>query len=232
MRNYLVILTLLAAQAVSATTFVPVTIKKQISESQGVVKGEVSSIESFENENGEIITKIELYSDKWIGVEASESIVDVYYPGGTFGEKVQNIQGAPQVEMGENIVVLTKSINGENWIQNLGLGKFSIKRVGSNYILVNQIFPKVVNVGQIPLKKFYSLTERLKKMKFTERYKDKYELSKEKQAKIHMYKRKVNRAIASVEESEEKSEKLASFWLVLILGGLGILFGLKKKNTE
>jgi hypothetical protein len=215
-----------------ATSFIPITIKKQISESHGVVKGEVSSIEPFENENGEIITKIELFSDKWIGVQAMDSRIDVYFPGGQIGDKIQEIQGAPQVEIGENIVVLTKKINGQNWVQNLGLGKFSIKRVGSNYILVNQIFPKIVNVGQIPLTKFLTLTERLKKKKFTERFKDKYELSKEKQAKLHMYKKKPTRKIASVDGNEEKPEKLASFWLVLILGAMGLLFGIKRKKSE
>lgn len=232
MRKYIILILTLGYNLSHATTFTPVTIKKQISQSHGVIKGEVSLVESFKRENGEIVTKVELYTDKWIGVDTDNNLVSVYYPGGRVGDEVQLIEGSPRFELGESVVLFTKEINGQHWVQNLGLGKFSVKRVGSNYIMVNQIFPKIVNVGQLSLESFYNLTQRLKNTKFKERIKDKYELNKEKQARAHMQRSKTKRSIASVTPSKDEAEKFEIFWLILILGALGLLFRIKVNKSQ
>jgi hypothetical protein len=215
---------------VFATTFVPVSIKNQIKESHGIIKGEVHTMESIELENGKIATKVEIYIDKYMNVEVNDDLAAVYFPGGTLGDIKREVEGAPKFSVGEKIVLFTKKIEERNWVQNLGLGKFSIKRVGSNYILVNQVFPQLANVGQMSLDNFLNLAQRVKSKKFVERYKDKYELSNEKQARAHVHK-KTKRSIASV-EGVDSSSKFQTFWLVFILGFLGVFFAIRRKKNE
>lgn len=222
---------LMSFQAI-ATTFVPISIKKQIKESDGLVKGEVTAIESIIHQ-GKIATKVTLHADKWIGLDPDEyGFVDLYYPGGQVDDQVVEVGGSPQFDLGEDVILFVKLHKKNYWVNNLGLGKFSIKKIGPKEIIVNQIFPNHPNVGQMRLTKFYELSQWVKKDKFTERFKDKYELNQEKHSRnFHQGKRK-GRSIASVTGKEKlEQHKFSAIWLVLILGLLVLLFGFLRKKT-
>ena len=179
MRFYLFMSLVLMSSLTYSTTFRPLTIKQQVSSSDSIIYGEVLSKESIESENNQIVTKVTLRADKWIGSVKSDEmsdLVDVYYPGGVINGREQQIIGAPKLTIGESVVLMVKKGEKINWISNLGLGKFSVKRVGNQKVLFNQIFPNKPDVGQIELKSFYQLVEGIKGEKLLTRYKDKYEI--------------------------------------------------------
>ena len=230
MRKHLFLLPFFVMSSfVYATTFVPISIKKQIKESDGLIQGEVISVTSEKNGN-RIVSKVTLLADKWIGLKPDENFIDIYYPGGKIGETVFDVKGSPKFDVGENVVLFTKKHKEKNWVNNLGLGKFSLKIMGDKKVLINQIFPGHPEVGQMRIDKFYDLSEWVKKQKFEERYKDKYELNLDKESQA-LYKRKIRgRSIASIGEKDESQNKLPAIWLVVILGGLGIAVGVIRKK--
>jgi hypothetical protein len=232
MTKYLILFVFVTIQ-VSATTFVPLSIKKQISDSSGVLVGEVINSEAIETKDGQILTKVFLRANKWIGINPDHYHAEVFFPGGTVGDKSLRVDGVPKFTMGEQVVLMLKNHEGKNYLMNLGLGKFSIKKFGSTKILVNSIFPKEPKVGQMPLETFYKLAKRIKGQKFQSRFKDKYELHVESESrKIKINKQ--GRKIASVESRITQEEsKVSTIWILLMFAFFGAVFTiLKKQNKE
>lgn len=214
---------------VFATTFVPLTIKKQINSADGIVVGEVVNTTSYEHKSGKIFTRAFVKADRWIGSKVDNNHIEINYPGGKLGSKVFKVFGAPNFESGEKVVLFTKDINGQTFINNLGLGKFSVKNFGKSQIMVNQVFPNMPEVGQMEIESFYQLTESIKQQKFSQRFKDKYERNIEKQTVL---KTETNsRKIASIDKKQDR-EGLADYWLVIILGILGVAVSLVRKKSE
>lgn len=213
------------------TVFSPISIKQQIKESDGVLEGEVTAIESVE-QNNVIHSKVTVLANRWIGLTPEDNFIDIYFPGGKVGDKVFKIDGAPKFKIGEGVVLFTKIHKGKNWVNNLGLGKYTTKQVGERTLIVNQIFPAHPTVGQMKLEKFYELSEWVKKEKFKERFKDKYEVNYENEMRLKHKLHKRKRSIASIGsvDSPERSQ-LSSMWLVLLLGGLGAIFGVLRRRT-
>ncbi len=215
----------------SATTFSPISIKNQIRQSDGVLQGEVITVMSEETPKG-IVSKVTVLANKWIGIEPEDNFVDVYYPGGNVGDKIVKVHGSPQFEIGEKIILFTKIQDKKHWVNNLGLGKFSMKVMGERMVMINQIFPGHPQVGQMNVEKFYTLSEWVKKNKFKERYKDKYELNIEKEAQARISNHKKGRSIASIQEQQKSHNRLPTFWLVVLFGALGIVFGVFKNKSS
>ncbi|MCO4755089.1 MAG: hypothetical protein KC478_11450 [Bacteriovoracaceae bacterium] len=231
MCKYLFILMIWASHLV-ATTFAPMSIKEQILSSQGVVQGEVVAINTVEDSDYGIVTKVFLRADRWMGPKVSNGHLELFFPGGEFGDEGRLVAGAPKFEVGEKVVVFTTKHNEKNWVYNLGLGKFSLKKVGQNQIMVNQVFPQVPNVGQMPLDKFLRLATRLKGKKLKERFKDKYERTVEKQAKIAPLSKR-SRSLASVSDAGPNvAEKTNPMWLVFLFGLLGIAVRLSGRRNN
>jgi hypothetical protein len=234
MAKLLILLSLLSNSFVFATTFIPVPIKRQIADSTGIVEGEVFSSEAIIDDSGKIVTKVFIRADKWIGVKPLGEYLEVYYPGGQVGDKVQTVHGSPKFGSGERVVLLLKNDQEKNWIQNLALGKFMVKKYGKTDIIINSIFPKHPKVGQMTLDSFLSLASRIKGKKFKERFKDKYELQVEKENK-NFSSKKAGRAIASVKTLEEKEleNQISTLWILVLFGILGSIFTIsRRKNSE
>ena len=87
-----------------ATVFIPLSIKKQIKQSDAIVRGEVSEI-NFEEVGDQVTTRVTIYVDRWIGVDPNDHLVDVYLPGGKGTRHSQKVFGAPEFEVGEKIIV-------------------------------------------------------------------------------------------------------------------------------
>lgn len=232
MFKYLILLFLsLAAPFANSTTFSPVSIKNQLKTSSMIVEGQVISITS-ELLDGEIVTKVSILPDRWMNLKLTDSLAELYYPGGKMETKALKVEGAPEFVIGEKVVVFANKFKNKNWISNLGLGKFSIKIVGETQVMVNQIFPGRPQVGQMRLDKFHELSKWVKKQNFEFRYKDKYEINAEKEAKLRLKARVKGRSIASIKEEREQvvNHKFPAYWLVLILGLLGVFFGMTKNK--
>lgn len=231
MRNYTIFmfLTLWITQAFG-TTFIPVPIKKQVLESSGIVKGAVVTVNAEEDEKGRIITRVFLRADKWIGVKPISNHLEIFYPGGQLGDRVQLVHGTPKFNEGEKVVLLLKENNEKLWIQNLALGKFMIKKYGTLDVLINSVFPNNPKVGQIPLSSFYELATNIKKKEFKERFKDKYELQKKKYAYQNIG--KSGRSIAFVGKVEEAEEHFNISWLIALFGLLGGVFTFIRRKQD
>ena len=214
-----------------STTFVPITIKKQIQESDSLIEGRVYEMETMEL-NGKIVTKASVALDRWIGFNTEKNDVEVYFPGGTFGDQKKVVHGAPEFSLGESVVLFLKKDKSEKfWVNNLGLGKFSIKRVGVRRVIVNQIYPGMPEVGQMDFQKFLDLSQWVKKKDFQLRFKDKYEMNHEKTVKHYI--KNQGRSIASRpnENHETQSEGLPIYWLVLLFGALGVAFRIARNRS-
>lgn len=231
MRNLKILLIfLLFSHSVWATMFQPLSLRRQLLESSGVVQGEVQHIESELDDNGKIITRVTLRADRWIGLNFEQEEVSVFFPGGKVGDQARLIEGVPDLSLGENVVLFVKRGEHRDWVSNLGLGKYSIKRVGKEQIMVNQVFPTEPSMGQIRLDKFYALAKEVKSQKFQYRFKEKYELHDEQvqiQTKISN-----GRSVASVENTESSKSGIDPFWLVIVLGSLGVMVGVIRNRTS
>lgn len=219
-----------------STTFVPISIKAQIEEANSIVYGELISREFHELDDGMIATKFIIRADKWMGfkIEAKSKLVEIYSLGGETEDRVMEVEGSAKISVGEKVVLfLGEDDQGRKWIKNLGLGKYSAKKVGDQMVLVNQVFPMHPEMGQIRLSHFIELAERLKEAKFVTRFMDKYEIQRLKQTK---YKSKIStggRSIASVAEEKHLPNRLSSIWLVILLGVLGGgIAVIRRKNQE
>lgn len=217
--------------SVFATTFVPLTIKNQINSADGIVVGEIVNTTSYEHESGRIHTRAFVKADKWIGNKVKNDHIEINFPGGKIGSQVFQIHGAPRFENGEKVVLFTKKINGNVYVNNLGLGKFSVKNLGKTQIMVNQVYPNMPEVGQMEMGAFYRLSENLKNRKFSERFKNKYERNIEKQTMIKT--RKSNsRQVASIEPKKKEKNELADYWLVILLGALSMGYSFMRRKPE
>lgn len=228
MGKYTVLICFWTFQAI-ATTFSPVTIRDQIRESEGIVQGEVLAVNSERDPKIGVVSRVFIKADRWMQAEVEKGHIELYFPGGEVGGEGRLVHGAPKFRPGEKVVVFAKKNDGKTWVQNLGLGKFSIKKLGRAKVMVNQVFPNVPDVGQMPLRSFLSLAKEIKNQKFEERFKDKYELATEKKMSALPQKRlSRSRSIASVGNTSVQSERMNPFWLVLLLGFLGAFIRVAK----
>ena len=200
------------------TVFSPVPIKQQIKESSGFVKGQVISKNVEDHPELGKVTKVFLRADAWSGSRVRNNHIEVLYPGGGDGVDMVTVHGAPKFAVGEKVVVFFNEHEQQNWVSNLALGKFSIKKLGRLEFMVNDVFPKVPNVGQMPLKNFYRVAAEITKTPLNKRFKSKYERSAIKSSKISASK-KVGRLPASVPAPVKKPSPV---WLVLLLGIAGL----------
>lgn len=234
MAKLLILHLILMTSFAYSTVFVPVPIKKQLRESTGVVQGEVINFESLEEDNGKIITKVFLRADKWIGLEADHGFLEVYLPGGQIGDQILKVEGAPKFEIGEKVVLLLKNYKGKNWVQNLALGKYMVRKYGSTEIMINSVFPEHPEVGQMTLNSFYDLVYNVKSAKLNERFRDKYEIQAERSS-FELKNERQARDIASIKTEEEKEtdNKASTLWVLFFFGLLGLMLRfVRKKQSE
>jgi len=201
-----------------ATIFKPVKIESQLKESYSFVEGKVVEITSELDTEFGVISKIEVLPNRWgnsLGDQNGAKFI--YTLGGKVGDYIQRVEGAPLFRIGEKVVVLVSKHNEKNWVHNLGLGKFSVKRVGHQEILVNQVYPTIPEVGQIELQKFLSLAKRVQNKKVITRLKNKLEQEIELQTLKNDLKSSSARTIASIQNEVEAPREHSHFWLVLSL---------------
>ena len=223
MQKYVSIICLILSISAFGSTFVPVSAKNQLKESDAIVYGNVIDISYILTGKG-VVTKVFLKLDKWIGVEPDNYHLEVYYPGGELDEIATKVEGSPIFTPGEQVVLfLAKDKEDKYWGKNLGLGKYSEKNLGSGKILVNELFPYHPKIGQIPSKYFFGLAQKVKSQNFQVRSKDKYEIHQLKEVTRLNTNKKRGRSIATAieKESNESRNEISTLWLLIILGLMG-----------
>lgn len=234
MLNYVSVLCLMLSLSAFSSTFVPVSMKKQIRESDAFVYGKVINISSIPDANS-VVTKVFIRADKWMGLELPNNHLEVYYPGGKLDDIAVKVEGTPSFKEGEKVLVfLGKDQEGRYWGRNLGVGKYSEKTYGNGKIFINEIFPNHPKMGQIPSNYFFNLARKVKAKDFIERSKDKYEIQEIRNRSRLNIEKKYGRSVASVKNQNENDShnKISSFWLLVILAVMGAFSVLKNKRKS
>ena len=240
MGRYLAILAvtnLFIVFSVYATTFQPVPLGKLLVPANAIVMADFLESQSVLLEDGTVATEAHFRLEKEWGIDAEDygiSEIKVYYPGGIINGKAMTIEGSPRFVEGEkNILLLSQREDGRLWIQGLSMGTFKVVRIGPQSMLINPIFPANPELSQIPLENFLRKVVEVKNVSLKEINSDKYvrELSKDQQRMVVG----ASRSIASSSNPsgvKHEPNVLDSFWLVTMLGGLGLLAAWKSRRKS
>ena len=135
-----------------ATTFIPLTLDKQV-ESAGLgAEVVLQSYNSYKSSYGYIATEYNFQIVESFNFNPSEKengLVKFSLPGGTIDGVTAMVDGAPNFKPGEKIFLLLKRVNNKIYLSNFTLGKFNIEKIDGEEYYVNEVFPKVPNVGRI-----------------------------------------------------------------------------------
>ena len=218
-----------------ATTFRPVSIKNQLKEADGIVIGEVTDIEVENHQKYNLVTNVEIAVHQWHGVEVENDNLSILFPGGTKGDQTVNFQGSPEFSIGEKIAVVLKFDGHDYWVQNLALGKFSIKKVGKRFVLISSVFSHIPYVGQIELEKFKKLVTSVKGESLRQRAFSNFQRKRRREENSEPSRAPASvpsRSPASSKRMREESE-IQVIWFFLLLGLVGgITTYLKGKREE
>ncbi|MAZ48761.1 MAG: hypothetical protein CME65_09365 [Halobacteriovoraceae bacterium] len=197
--------------------------------SDSIVHGTVVSKSYESHEVFGVVTHVELRSERSQGLNDSQQVVDVYYPGGELQQQKIVVPGSPELEIGEQVVLVLNNHKKNLWVSNLGLGKYSLRKVGREWIMVNQIFPDHPEIGHLSLKRFVKLVEKIKGRKFVHREKSKHEVESQKE----FSRRKTpSRSIASLPSEPQEDSRIPIYWLVIIFGALGVCLQVLRKKKR
>lgn len=214
-----------------ASTFEPVSLDKLAHHADAVIIGDFLHSKSVTLEDGLVATEALFKIEKELGVEADEfglSEIKVYYPGGVNGSSALKVEGAPEFTPGQkSALLLIQHTDGRLWVQGMALGTFKVVRIGNKTIVVNSVFPTHNELSNIELGHFQRKISNIKDRPFREIFSDKYynELKKTKTSFVPQNSGN-SRSIASrtdTPENNKDSNVMSSFWLLAVLGLMGVL---------
>ncbi len=220
----------LSITAAIATTFSPVPLDRQLRESDGVIHAQFKGANYKKLPNGEIVTMGSFKIIKSIGLRNSDIVNKnnfvLMYPGGTWQNKGYHVHGSPKFVMNEESVLILKKTEIGYRIKGLNLGKYSFERdsITKNIYLSSSVFPNHPKLGKIMFSDFQHIIENHYDENFSIVNSDKY-VHFSKKRKMRNTKES-GRKPASFEEdmqSVSKDNKLHVYWLVILLGALGVI---------
>lgn len=207
------------------------SLESQLRDSDAVVSGVITGSQFVRSPEGEVFTKYSLRLKNVSGINEnniySSDSFSFVVPGGDWQGIRYQISGAPLFVEGEETLVLLKKKSGEYTPLNLGMGKYSYKRIDGVDYLQSSVFPNHPELGKISLKEIEKeIDQRFGTMMNQEATQKKSSFAKDQNFISSASPQKV-RGPASVEESPSSS-KMSMLWLVALLGGLVTLkFALK-----
>ena len=144
-----------------ATTFIPLTIDKQIESASGAADVELISKKSIKDISGHIYTDYEFHVLSMINFTASDfdqGKLLIHLPGGTLDGLTTLVDGSPQFEIGKRCFILLKKVDSKIYLSNFTLGVYDYSFINGQNYLINEVFPNYPKVGKI------SRVEMIKKM--------------------------------------------------------------------
>jgi hypothetical protein len=214
-----------------ATTYQPVSIEKMVTGADAILMGDYLKSQTIKTEDGLVATEAIFRIEREMGIDAEEfglSEIKVYYPGGDSGQSGVRIDGAPSFVPGEkSVLLLSQHTDGRLWIQSMALGTFKVLKIGSKTFLMNSVFPGNPELSHIEISEFIKKVGIYKDEPFKEVYTDKYTIQyKNRKNQKRDLSRGKSRSIASQSNQIETTSEpniMNSFWLLLILGLMGVL---------
>lgn len=223
---------------VYATTFRPQPVEQQIRESDGIFQGHYLKRKTIKLENGSLATQMVFKMTKEVGLQSDFFGMDeviVHYPGGTFEGKTVQVEGVPRFVPGEKVVLFIRNVENRYWGMNLGFGSFKMINYGKEVMLVNYIFPKNPQVGQIKYLEFENTVKEIKGSSFKVVQSLQYPTAPAKSVAQRMpASERQNRSIASKSVGMDNSEEAPGFnifWLIMIFGIVGGIFRLTMRKS-
>lgn len=217
-----------------SASYIYSSLESQLRDSDAVVSGVISGSQYIRSPEGEVFTKYSLKLKNVSGINensiyTSDSFSFVV-PGGDWQGIRYQISGAPMFEKGEETLLLLKKQKGEFTPLNLGMGKYSYKRIDGVDYIQSSVFPDHPELGRISIKKIEKEVDlRFGSLNKQEALQTRSSLSKNQNllSKISPQKTR-SPASESADESRQSSTKMSMLWLVAFLGGLVTLkFALK-----
>lgn len=216
---FLSLIILSICSVANSTTFMRVSIEKQIIEADSIFIGHFLEQKSVQVEDGQIATQMTFKLSKEYGLNSDFfGLTDIliHYPGGSWEEKTVYIDGVPSFTPGEKVAIFARNIDNRLWGLNLALGSYRIVSYGNETLLLNDIFPDDPLVSQIKIDDFEDKVKNLKgtslKTVKSHEFSDHFDQGK-------------NRSIASIsspiENKVEDSARPSNFWLLTFFALLG-----------
>lgn len=238
--NVFICLSILYPLIAWSTTFSPKPISNQLDNSYGVLYGTFNGKDYKKLSSGEIVTEASFTIREMVGIEISEIVnknnFKVMYPGGKWQDRDYNVIGTPTFKYKEEVVLLIKRGRYGFVLNNLGMGKYSVKYKGGKKYLISDIFPDNPLMGEFLFSDFEEkLIER-----FNEPLKHvnpDHSVKKQLVSKNYQHKNIAQgRSIASRSPASEKTSSensRASIWgivsLLVFLLGASIVMAKKKR---
>ena len=231
MHKFIAFFMLILSLPVYATTFTRVSVEEQLDEADGIFIGHFLEQKSLVVEDGSIATQMTFRLSKEYGLDSQlfglEEIF-VHYPGGTWEGESLVVEGVPQFNSGERVVILAKNIDNRLWGLNLALGSYRVINYGNETLLVNGVFPNDPKVSQIKVSDFEHKVKRIKGLNLKVVKRHELEKVQQNQGK--------NRSIASIagpEENDlEESSRSETFWPLICLAVVGAIGSYRVKKRR
>ena len=227
------VLNLLLSSLVLATTFAPLTVQQKVEDSDAVVFGEVTRSFYTKDKSGKVVTVLTLDVEKSFGLQSNQISApknfQVRYLGGVWEGVTHKIEGAPKVNIGEEVVFLLRYRHNVFWVHYLASGKFSRVTLDGKDYLRSEVFPDRPGVGIISLQNFEKVLDKSSlRSSFSYNSSD---TSSEKKISIFK-KKKIDREPATFKKVKDRAKynnrkHAKSFiFIVFIFATLGVLFSL------
>ncbi|OUR93077.1 hypothetical protein A9Q84_21475 [Halobacteriovorax marinus] len=226
---------------VSAATFIPLSLDKQLEDASGVLKGKFVGLSYRKMGENKIITEATFQIIESSGIKQRDIInknnFKVIYPGGKWQNLDYRVSGTPTFKPNEVTLLVVKKSPIGFIVKGLAMGKYLIQESREETFYKSSVFPNHPALGKISIKQFNDSLVRsfgspLVKVK-TDKFvyvpnKDNRVVSGRAPASIRN-----NRTIASetLDDNEEKSSS-STFWLVILFAALGgySALSIKKKH--
>jgi len=226
---------------VSAATFIPLSLDKQLEDASGVLKGKFVGLSYRKMGENKIITEATFQIIESSGIKQRDIInknnFKVIYPGGKWQNLDYRVSGAPSFKLNEEAILVVKKSSLGFVVKGLSMGKYLIKKNRDETYFKSSVFPDHAVLGKISIKDFNDSLVRtfgspLEKVK-TDKFVYIPKKIEKKSSSRSPASASSPRYIASetLDSNEEKSST-STFWLVIlfaILGGYSAL-SIKKKN--
>lgn len=209
-----------------AITYVPISFDKLMDETQAIAEVVLVTKRSYKTPLGLISTEYTFEVRDSSGLENylnSTGLLSFSMIGGSLDGYTTHIDGAPDFKEGEESLILLKIVNGNLYLSNLGVGKYTILRKEGEIFYQSTVFPEDKELGVVSKEKMFGgLKLDQKHLAPTEDLKDKTSMVN--------HREELKNKLRAPAQAEDKSPTLVTGFILAWLVLMAVLM-LKKKRA-
>lgn len=239
---FITVLALMTGHFIWATSFVPVSHKLLIEESDAVLRGVYRGKNYKRLADGNVVTEHIFKVVSSAGLKNSKIVnpqeFKVLSPGGEWQGVTYKVHGSPEFVEGEESILLLKQDDYGMWIQGLKSGTFSLKQSDNQLWIKSNVFPNHPEYGTISYSEFDGLLKQKYHRGLSFNKSDTYinkTIQTTSTSNIDQ-----GRSIASDESIEQEEtdstqgsrNKLGIIGLLLVLTSLGVYYSFKATREK